>query len=722
MKNHTTSRIILIFMMIAVCLPAALRAQSFKKGPYLVYDNVNTRMKVLWQNTASSSDALSWGTDLSYSLGTVNVAPYGTDYQHAYTIPGLAPGILYYYKVTVGTVTKTGSFYAAPPTDATSVKFLAYGDTRTYPNYHDNVAQQILSSYTQGYQGVLISMGDLVADGNTESYWTSEFFNYSYPNIQEMLATMPYQCAMGNHEGTGVLFQKYFPYQYAGGRYYSFDYGPVHFTVVDQYTTYTAGSAQYNWIVNDLSTTTKPWKVMYFHEPGWSAGGGHANNTTVQSVLEPLCEQYGVSIVLAGHNHYYARAEVPTAAGGIIQHVTAGAAGAPLATGNPSNPYIVKYESVYHFCKINVLNNEYLEFAAIRSDGSLLDQFTINRAVVINNVQASNITGNSALITWTTDKSSTSTVEYGTTTAYGSVASGASGTSHSVTLTGLTSNSLYHYRVKSNYTYSGDYTFTTANPPIVTYLSPTSVTKIQGTIVSGDHTNLATNNNTGYLTVNSTTAKNRICDWYGSFTGVPVTTTKLTFTYDGKYSRSQTQTLYLYNWNISGWVQTDLRTVSTKDVTITWSTSSPAAFVSPGGEVKLRVYSTSNSKNFTCYGDYMQLAVETGGGLPSGGGILADDFPIPGDLNHFIFYPNPTSGRATLQFRLDQPATVTVSLFDLNGSKTASLVTDDNRTSGVHEVPVSLEMIPAGIYLAVFSIKDSEGNLVTRTLRVVVAK
>jgi len=39
--------------------------------------------------------------------------------------------------------------------------------------------------------------------------------------------------------------------------YWSFDYGPAHFTIVNQYSTYSVGSAQYNWLKNDLETSTK---------------------------------------------------------------------------------------------------------------------------------------------------------------------------------------------------------------------------------------------------------------------------------------------------------------------------------------------------------------------------------------------------------------------------------------------------------------------------------
>lgn len=77
----------------------------------------------------------------------------------------------------------------------------------------------------------------------------------------------------------------------------------------------------------------------------------------------------------------------------------------------------------------------------------------------------------SATITWTTDLPSTSRVDWGTTTSYLGATSPlfepSYVTSHSVTITGLVTATLYHFRVGSApggslATFSTDQTFTTA--------------------------------------------------------------------------------------------------------------------------------------------------------------------------------------------------------------------------------------------------------------------
>ena len=90
-------------------------------------------------------------------------------------------------------------------------------------------------------------------------------------------------------------------------------------------------------------------------------------------------------------------------------------------------------------------------------------------APVITAVHAINISGTDAFIQWTTDVPADEQVDWGPTTAYGSTTSlppypTAAYTNHVVHITGLTANTLYHYRAKSNdgtgLTVSGDFTFT----------------------------------------------------------------------------------------------------------------------------------------------------------------------------------------------------------------------------------------------------------------------
>ncbi|MBU0952948.1 MAG: fibronectin type III domain-containing protein [Nanoarchaeota archaeon] len=101
---------------------------------------------------------------------------------------------------------------------------------------------------------------------------------------------------------------------------------------------------------------------------------------------------------------------------------------------------------------------------------------------IISNVKATPTSGSKATITWTTNEPADTQVFYGLTTAYGSQSPYAPTlvTSHSVSLTGLQPNTLYHFKVRSadgdgNPTESSDRTFTTLSNPVINAFVPNNV-------------------------------------------------------------------------------------------------------------------------------------------------------------------------------------------------------------------------------------------------------
>jgi hypothetical protein len=115
-------------------------------------------------------------------------------------------------------------------------------------------------------------------------------------------------------------------------------------------------------------------------------------------------------------------------------------------------------------------------------------------APTISGRTATNITGNSAQITWTTNEAATSRVEYGLTASYGSSTTldPTPVTAHSIALTGLAPNTTYNYRVRSidaagNETISANSTFKTAvapdtTVPTVTWAGPAANSVLAGTV------------------------------------------------------------------------------------------------------------------------------------------------------------------------------------------------------------------------------------------------
>lgn len=363
---------------------------NFLKGPYIIYENNNTEMTILWQ-TDSLADVseIEWGPTPDYGNGPFSASVYG-DNQYKYKITGLTPEILYYYRVNVDGVYQTGTFKTAPQSSAQSIIFYAYGDTRTQPDKQNEVVGSLLNYINQSpdqRQTMLLHSGDWVSNGDEEDKWNTEFFNRSYPNLIEAQKRLPIMGARGNHEGSANLLKKYFPYPYVSndGCYYSFDYGPAHITIIDDNIDRNPNTNQYNWILNDLSNSSKPWNIVLFHQPAWGAGT-HGNNTTNQMLTSNIFEINKVVIAVTGHDHIYGHCYKKP-----IHHITTGGGGAPLYDINPNAPYYLTASKNYHFTKIEI-NNNLLCLTAIGTSGEIYDTFCMDN-------QAPGDVGNTLLLT-----------------------------------------------------------------------------------------------------------------------------------------------------------------------------------------------------------------------------------------------------------------------------------------------------------------------------------
>jgi hypothetical protein len=273
--------------------------------------------------------------------------------------------------------------------------------------YYDEVCDRMVDSYTPGSgdpnadpncQTFALHCGDTINYGAVEAGWRDEFFVRSDPSVVNLLAHVPIQGCLGNHNlraadgyhaqsyyGT-LLTNKYWPYPFVepNTSYWSFDYGPVHVAVLDQYATGTysgsnrVGATQLAWLKEDLRTTTRPWKFVILHETGYAGTG--TNGTAYQEVrntLQPVFDQNDVDIVFAGHEHYYCHA-----ARGGVAHVTTGGGGGGLGSCTAAEWHVAPVPASdgqrHHFCRVTIDGDDNrLRLEAIDRNGALIERFTI---------------------------------------------------------------------------------------------------------------------------------------------------------------------------------------------------------------------------------------------------------------------------------------------------------------------------------------------------------
>ncbi len=380
-KNNNTAKafVFIATVFFLLTIPNLAFSANFVKGPYMIYPNSNTGMTLLWQLDKTQTCTLKWGTDLSCNMDSIESNEFNKNHQHKITLEDLKSDKKYYYKVIfTGDDTKekitSGSFNTAPSETEEDLKFVVYGDTRSQPKVHNKVCRAILDKFSEDstLQTFMLHTGDWIGNGNKESHWNNQYFSRNSEHAIEMHKHVPVMGCMGNHEGSGDLFKKYWPYNFVNKRYYSFDYGPLHVAVLDQYSDYSEGSEQLNWLREDLAGSKKEWKFILLHQPGWSAGH-HGNDKAVQERIQPLCKKYGVQMVFAGHNHYYARIEKD----GVL-HLTCGGGGAPLYEA-PKPEQVEISKSTNHFVTLEI-QDQTTKFKVWDTDLDLIDSGVINNA------------------------------------------------------------------------------------------------------------------------------------------------------------------------------------------------------------------------------------------------------------------------------------------------------------------------------------------------------
>jgi predicted phosphodiesterase len=303
-------------------------AFQFVKAPWLL--NVTADgVTVAWETDVQQADPTvvvtstaphrvfhgsSGPLDLSHgpALGT----PLKT-FQSRVRLEGLEPGSVVTYVVRNADAEQGGTFRAAPGKDS-PVHLVAYGDTRIDEDAHRRVVEALSAEAPD----VLLHTGDLV------HVPTGDALQVFFDVLSIVSRNTPLVATLGNHETD--LFRAWFlgflepPEGFEDGTNTSFAYGPAYFVMLSSLRDPTReGFAA--WLEAELTKAQAwPYRFVVFHHP-LHTFSNHAPWDDGRTVIEPLLKQYGVTAVLAGHNHCYERFEVEG-----IPQLTLGGGGAPL--------------------------------------------------------------------------------------------------------------------------------------------------------------------------------------------------------------------------------------------------------------------------------------------------------------------------------------------------------------------------------------------------------
>lgn len=296
----------------------------------LITKDSRTSRTVMWHSPYAQENAqVAWRTEggSEYTAVPATNEHYTDDgqdiYLHSAHIEGLSAGTSYEYRLLSG---DSGTDWKPLKTDSgKGFKALIFPDTQCSDGYVTwrEVAQAAAERNPDA--AFFINMGDLVDNGEDHNQW-----NQWLTGAEGIIDRIPFAPVMGNHETYTLDWKTRWPEAYLklfdlpsngssvfNRHYYSYDYGDVHFAVVntqwDELNDFNMGiyDEQLDWLPKDLAASKKKWKIVLLHRDVLKYGIHNRPNRVpgfsedVGRGFMPILDAAGVDVVLTAHLHTY---------------------------------------------------------------------------------------------------------------------------------------------------------------------------------------------------------------------------------------------------------------------------------------------------------------------------------------------------------------------------------------------------------------------------------
>ena len=302
--------------------------QSQVRQPYSVEYRLSSAAKAgAEQNASAQAVASSAGAFHTLVATEVSFKEGKSDYiQYQAQLKGLLLGATYEYRIV--TKKSKGAWHTLKTDGGNAFTALIFPDSQSndYSGW-----QSLVRSAQQRHNSVelYINMGDLVDNGQDASQWRAWL-----SSVEPFSAELAFAPVIGNHEAYSLDWKMTPPKAYTHlfavpenglpeykRQFYSFDYGPVHFTVLDTNFYEAQGwqphllADELRWLERDLAKSKARWKIVLQHRDvfmyAFSKESGRPERATFfldfSRQLMPLYEKYGVDAVLSAHLHTYRR-------------------------------------------------------------------------------------------------------------------------------------------------------------------------------------------------------------------------------------------------------------------------------------------------------------------------------------------------------------------------------------------------------------------------------
>lgn len=381
----------------------------------IVAKDNSTSRTIMWQSDSSEPDAvIEYRLVSSDDIKTLSAsdAAFTDDgsmtYIHEGTIIDLTPDTKYEYRIGYST-DRRSDWYPLETAGAGEYEVLIYPDSQS--GDYSGWEQLVKNSADRNPNAALyISMGDLVDNGEQAYQWRTWL-----DSIKPLSARIPLAPTLGNHEMYTLdwkmreprAYLNYFDVPSNGNttfdrHYYSYDYGDVHYVVLDTQLYESTHEdnhdvhhpdlydVQVQWLRQDLASNTKKWTVVLMHRDPFQyafnrPGASRAAGFDEEGVLfMPIFDEFNVDLVLSAYLHSYRnRGHVRNFerdASGPLYILTgiAGDARRPNWQQHPLDVYVAPDREKNNYMTMTVTPNR-LVVRAFLADGTQIDESVIEK-------------------------------------------------------------------------------------------------------------------------------------------------------------------------------------------------------------------------------------------------------------------------------------------------------------------------------------------------------
>lgn len=156
----------------------------------------------------------------------------------------------------------------------------------------------------------------LVCGGDLTERPANQYWAETFRTLDSIGQSLPVLTVTGNHEYLKGVIQRLehrFPLVFSyfldsrveDNMVYTLKYGDAQLFVLDSNREFFYLWTQQKWLEEQLAQSTAKWKILILHHPLHSLKGN--NNKVQRWMFDDLVRQYGIDLVLQGHEHAYAR-------------------------------------------------------------------------------------------------------------------------------------------------------------------------------------------------------------------------------------------------------------------------------------------------------------------------------------------------------------------------------------------------------------------------------